>query len=92
MISGDNLKASLVENDHSNFELLAGAPIIEICDLKRVLIENHRGIIEYSCNEIRIKVRYGCICVCGNCLKLSRMSKTKLVITGKISGVTLQGR
>lgn len=92
MIRGNNRKASLVANNHSNCELLTGAPIIEICDLKRILVENHRGIIEYSCNEIRIKARYGCICVCGNCLKLSRMSKTKLVITGKISGVSLQGR
>lgn len=85
------LRATFAANEQINYELLPGVPIIEICDQERVLIENHRGIIGYGCNEVRVKVRYGCVCVCGHQLKLMRMSKTKLVITGKICGVTLQG-
>lgn len=85
------LRTTFADNELLNYELLPGVPIIEICNKERVLIENHRGIIGYGCNEIRVKVRYGCVCVCGNQLKLLRMSKTKLVITGKICGVTLQG-
>lgn len=86
------LSSALAGNDKLNYELLPGVPIIEICDRERVLIENHRGIIGYGCDMIQIKVRYGCICIHGNRLKMSRMSKTKLVITGVIDGVTLQGR
>ena len=89
---GQNLKASFLDRSCMNIELRPSTPIVEICGKARVLVENHLGIIGYCDNEIQIKVQYGCICVCGNYLKLSRMSKTKLVITGRISGITLQGR
>jgi len=71
---------------------LPGVPLVEICDRRRVLIENHLGIVCYGCNEVRVKTRYGYICVCGEQLQLLRMSKTKLVITGSINTVHLQGR
>jgi len=73
-------------------EPLPGIPLIEICGRNRVLIENHRGVISYDCEEILVKVRYGHICVSGDNLKLSKMSKEKLVIRGKICGVMMRGR
>lgn len=73
-------------------ESLPGVPLIEIYGQRRVLIENHQGIVGYGCNEILVKVRYGRICVCGECLKLVKMGKEKLVITGRIFAVNLQGR
>ena len=92
MKTANKLIASLSGNDYLNYELVPGVPIVEICGKERVLIENHKGIIGYSCCEIRVKVQNGCVCVCGRHLKLSKMSKTRLVITGGICGVTLQGR
>ena len=73
-------------------EQLPGIPLIEICDRNRVLIENHKGVISYDCKEILVKVRYGYICVCGENLKLSKMSKEKLVIKGNVCAVTMRGR
>lgn len=73
-------------------EPLPGVPLIEIYDQRRVLIENHRGIVGYGTKEILIKARFGLICICGDDLKLVKMSREKLVITGKICGVTLRGR
>ncbi len=73
-------------------EPLPGVPLIEICDRKRVLIENHGGIIAYGSSEIFVKVRYGQICVTGDHLKLTKMNKEKLIIMGKIHSVTLNGR
>lgn len=77
---------------HLYGEPLPGIPLVEIWDQKRVLIENHQGIVGYGCEEILVKVRFGRICVCGENLKLAKMSKEKLVITGKICAVNLQGR
>lgn len=71
---------------------LPGVPLIEIWDRKRVLIENHQGIVGYGCREILVKVSYGRICICGEDLKLTKMGREKLVVTGKISAVNLQGR
>lgn len=73
-------------------DLLPGLPIVEICDKDRVLIENHRGIVKYECDDVCVKVRYGCVCVSGSQLKLSRMSKSKLVITGRIFCIALRER
>ena len=92
MKNGQNLKASFLNKKCMNTELRPAIPIIEICGNTRVLVENHSGIVGYCDNEIRIKAQYGCICVYGNHLKLSRMSKTKLVITGRFLGLELQGR
>lgn len=71
---------------------LPGVSLIEICGQNRILIENHRGIIAYEVRQIQIKVSFGCIVVCGQNLKLRNMSKEKLVITGKICCINLQGR
>ena len=73
-------------------ETLPGISLVEICDRRRVLIENHCGIIAYGCREILVKVKYGHICVSGANLKLTKMNKDKLVIIGDIRSVCLQGR
>ena len=71
---------------------LPGLSLVEICGSKRVLIENHRGIVSYGCNEVRVNVKDGQICVAGESLMISKMSKDKLVIIGKIHCVKMQGR
>lgn len=71
---------------------LSGLPLIEICGQNRILIENHRGISGYSGCEIQVKVCFGRVIVCGENLKVTNMSKEKLVIVGNIYAVNLQGR
>lgn len=81
-----------VESGTEHTSLLAGSPIIEICDRCRVLIENHKGIVAYGCEQVQVKVCFGTVCICGTNLKLNRMSKDKLIVTGCISSVNLLGR
>ena len=73
-------------------DFLPVVPLVEIYGRQGVVIENHQGIIGYSSNEILVKTRCGHMCVRGDCLKLTKMSKEKLVIAGKIYSVNLQGR
>ena len=63
--------------------------LLELLDDRRILIEHHDGVTEYTCTQIRVKVAYGCLCISGTGLKLSKMSAEQLVITGCISAVTL---
>lgn len=70
-------------------ELGPGQTLVEIAGQGRVLIENHCGVTMYGTSEIRVKVSYGYICVCGSCLELVCMTKDQLVVTGRIDGVTL---
>ncbi len=75
-----------------NTEPYPGLPLAEISGENRVLIENHRGVVKYSCCEILAKVRFGYFCVQGNGLKLLQMTKERLVIGGCIDSVHLVRR
>lgn len=66
--------------------------LVEIAGENRVLVENHRGITEYGTDRIRIQVKYGSLCICGEGLEMKRMSKRQLIITGKIDVVNLVRR
>ena len=68
---------------------LPGVPLLELSGQRRVLIENHHGVTEYSQQEICVKVCFGLFCICGTGLELASMSKERLVITGCIDTVRL---
>lgn len=70
-------------------EHLPGVPIIEIAGDRRVLIEHHCGVSEYSCEDICVNVKYGAINVKGSKLELTRITRQHLVITGCIESVKL---
>ena len=71
-------------------EPLPGIPLVEIAGYGRVLIENHYGVAEYGDCCIRVRVKYGFVCICGKNLVLNKMIKGQLVITGDIQTVELQ--
>lgn len=78
----------LPEETAEKFELpaeaVAGVPKITITGKARVLIENHKGLLEYG--EERIEVSGGRvrIRISGTGLELRTMDKNDLVITGQI--------
>lgn len=63
--------------------------VTELVDNKRLLVENHRGIIAYSCEKILIKLPFGRLCVSGCELNVACMTKTQLVINGTISSIII---
>jgi len=73
-------------------ECLPGQVLVEIAGDSRVLIEQHRGVREYSREKIGVRVRYGLVQVCGSGLELRCMTREQLVISGRIDSVTLKRR
>ena len=73
-------------------EVLPGMPLVELAGENRVLVECHRGVMEYSHERICVGVKYGMVCVCGCGLELAVMSKARLVITGRIDGMQIVRR
>jgi len=73
-------------------ESVPGMPLVEIAGCGRVLVENHLGVTEYGPNQIRVRVKYGDVCVCGNRLELSRMTKGQLIIRGRVESISLNRR
>lgn len=92
MTKGKDILRRLTRDGELQEQPLPGLPIVELAGNRRVLIENHRGVREYSRERIGVKVKTGLVVVCGQGLELSRMTKQLLVIQGTIEGVRLEGR
>ena len=61
--------------------------LLELYGNERVLIEEHRGILGYGTGEIRVGTSYGMAIIEGTELRLCCMSRSQLVIRGKIGAV-----
>ncbi len=84
-----SLSKILVDGMDMPGECLPGQPLLELYGEDRVLVENHLGITEYGSERIRVRVRYGGLCITGRCLHLCRMQNRQLVIMGKIQTISL---
>lgn len=88
-MKGQNWLEKLMDEMDLPGENVPGQPLVELAGDQRVLVENHRGVTEYGHEQIRIRVKYGELCVCGRGLEMIRMSKQQLIITGLIDTVHL---
>ena len=73
----------------------AGSPVTprtlaEIYGTDRLLVEQHRGILSYGTEVIRIGATYGVLVVEGDALRLCCMSKSQLVVRGTILGLRME--
>ncbi len=73
-------------------ETIPGQSILELMGDNRILIEQHRGVTEYSREKIGVKLKFGTVCICGCGLELTHMSREQLVIRGRIDAVTVHRR
>lgn len=71
-------------------EPLPRETLVEIAGYRRVLIEHHCGVVEYGCNLICVKVKFGVISVMGQNLELTRMTGQQLIVSGCIDSVRLE--
>lgn len=63
--------------------------LVELYGNERVLVEQHRGILSYGEEMIRVGTSFGCLTVEGHGLRLCCMSRSQLVIRGRIGGVRM---
>ena len=69
---------------------LKSRTLAEIYGKDRVLIEQHRGILSYGTERIRIGATYGHLVVEGDGLRICCMSRSQLVIRGSIQGLWME--
>ena len=65
--------------------------LAEVYGMDRILVEQHRGILSYGTQCIRIGATYGCLVVDGEDLRLCCMSKHQLVIRGRVHQLRMEG-
>lgn len=63
-------------------EIASGVPKVTMLGANELLIENHKGIIEYSPNNIRISTELGVLCIEGLDLFLNIMNADMVSISG----------
>ena len=75
--------------DHTDLseECIPGKPVVELLGDCRVLVENHRSIVEYTLDRVCIQVCYGSIIITGCNLQLRHMTGRKILIVGLIHGI-----
>ncbi len=90
MKKGHEILQWLAEGADLPGEPIPGQSLVEIAGDKRVLIENHLGIQEYTREKLSVKLKFGSILICGSNLELSKMNRDQLIIRGRIEGVMLK--
>ena len=64
--------------------------LVEIYGRDRILVEQHRGILSYGTERIRIGTTYGHLAVEGTDLRICCMSRSQLVIRGTILDLRME--
>jgi sporulation protein YqfC len=70
-------------------ELVMGLPRITMLGDIQMIVENHRGIIEYTAERVRISTTVGELQVTGTGLALRTIYPEEISVDGKIQGITL---
>lgn len=67
----------------------AGKTVTELLGNDRLIIEYHKGIIDYSSDRIIVIVSYGNLSIYGSGLELKNMTSRQLIISGQIYRVEI---
>lgn len=84
-----NILVRLLKSDVLS-QVVPGLPVVELAGDARLLLENHRGVIEYGDERIGVMVNFGSIAVYGQNLTLQSMTGNQLVICGEIQRIELK--
>ena len=69
-------------------DIILDLPRITMLGNQQLLLENHKGIIEYTSQVVRIKLNSGEIKIQGTKLTLSNLQPEQILIEGTISHLT----
>lgn len=81
------VKATVSEMFELPKEITLNMPNMNLIGDSQMLVENHRGIIEYTPNLIRVNSTVGVIKVQGDQLNLRNIAAEDIMITGKIKSI-----
>ncbi len=68
-------------------DIVMDLPRITMLGNKQLLIENHKGIIEYTSSLVRIKLNQGELVVSGNNLILGNLQLEQILIEGTVGEI-----
>ena len=85
-----SVKQNMVETLELPKDLMYGDSIVTITGRREVLIENYKGILQYTDSEILIQSLRGKVLLRGKNLEIVWYTSLEMKITGAISSILLQ--
>ncbi|NLW70112.1 MAG: hypothetical protein GX061_03430 [Eubacteriaceae bacterium] len=70
--------------------MLSGEMTVEMVGRRSCRLTNHRGIIKYTPEEVRIKTESGVFRVCGEMLKIKGLMAEEIIIEGIIENAAYE--
>ena len=71
-------------------DVIMDLPRVSICGDREIYIENHKGLLEYSDNIIRVKMNDGIIDISGVGLRIIAMERDRLIVNGVLEHVKFE--
>lgn len=68
-------------------DILPNCPKITAYNDNQLMVENYRGILEYTNEKIRIKAGSRILCICGLSLSICAVTDCDIMIEGKFDSV-----
>lgn len=68
-------------------DLMYGAVLVSVTGRQEILIENYRGILEYTENHISLQTKTCRLVICGKNLQISYYTNEEMKITGQIDQI-----
>lgn len=79
-----NIKNRIAESFELPKEIILDVPKLRLISNSELTIENHKGIVEYNTNLIRINSNIGVIAVGGDNLQVKEINHESVIISGEI--------
>lgn len=83
----ERLKVRMADAVNMPKDVVLGVPIITLTGQVELLIENYRGILEYTDQLIRVQTKSGQIRVQGKRLQIAYYTNDEMKVTGHIQSV-----
>ena len=81
------VKSNIIESLELPKDLMYGAVIVTVTGKSEALIENYKGIIEYTCDKIRVGTKHCQVQICGKRLRIDYYTNDEMKITGFIEQI-----
>lgn len=85
--SNSNHGHNLVEKLELPQDIVLGVPILTMQGNAELMIENHRGLLQYDSDQIRVRTKTFAVQVEGKELSIQEYRKELLIIRGKIERI-----
>lgn len=91
MCSNSSFKTKVAEISEIPKDVLLGITILTILGETEINIDNHKGIIEYTDSNVKIRTKSGKLLISGKNLLVDSYSNDEMIIKGMIHSIDFNG-